>query len=202
MQPALGVGDCNSLRRGEQEERRDRKDAATQRGASAWPVTGMGDTLIQRGDGARFVLNLDFILKALGIHARIFSGHTEIQFAWKEECVQTGWTGQSTGAVSFWNDVNLRRSRDGRERGRRRARTTKVCGRCGAVADAPLGSSGPLLQPAGSPRWGRSVPVLSSVTATQGVPTRPSSSPRAAERVLPGAGERAASEADLPRRRE
>ncbi|CAM9766887.1 unnamed protein product [Rangifer tarandus platyrhynchus] len=59
-----------------------------------------------------------------------------------------------------------------------------------------------LLQPAGSPRWKRSVSVLSSVTAIQEVPTRPASSSKAAERVLPGAGECAASEEDLPRRPE
>ena len=45
--------------------------------ASHWD----GDTLILRGDGARFVLTLDFILKALGIHVRTVSVHTEIQFA-------------------------------------------------------------------------------------------------------------------------
>ncbi|CAI9158359.1 unnamed protein product [Rangifer tarandus platyrhynchus] len=80
---------------------------------------------------------------------------------------------------------------------------TKVCGRWGAAADAPLwGLQFTLLQPAGSPRWKRSVSVLSSVTAIQEVPTRPASSSKAAERVLPGAGECAASEEDLPRRPE
>lgn len=61
----------------------------------------------ERELGARSCLNSDLILKALGIHVRIFSRHIEIQFASKEDCVETGWIEEITKGASFWNVITL-----------------------------------------------------------------------------------------------